>query len=147
MSKDKSEYKSPLKSRFTMIPDELIRMDLPLAPLKVMLYFLSWQHSKKGIYMSRDTIATFLNYKIKTIERAIEYLKTKGFISIVSGKNVHGSNKYIINFKNIDDRCIYTPEQNELHEIEFKRKCANKITPREEELRDAVTGDDGMGNA
>ena len=129
-------FMSELKSNFFKVPNVIAFTKIPFAPLKVLLYFLTWQNSKNGCYSKQDTIAEKCDMSLPTVKRAISWLAKEKYITIYSGKSEHTTNIYEVNFENIDGYCVRTSEENELREIDFNREMALKTGKREQELRE-----------
>lgn len=127
---------SKLKSNFFKVPTKVSFLnDIPFPSLRVLLYLLTWQNSKKGCYSKQITIAEKLNLSLATVKRAVKWLEINRYITVYSGKGEHTSNIYEVNFKSFDENCVNTFEENKLREIEFNREMANKVHKPERELR------------
>lgn len=125
---------SKLKSHYTMVPDRIIQLKLTHSALKVMLYLLTWQH-KEEIYVGHERISSECHIDVSSVKRALKYLEKEGFIKIASGKKDRRTNNYTIDFAAIDEKCVLSYEENELREIEFKKKVVQQEGKREKELR------------
>ncbi len=130
---------SELKSNFFKTPTSIAFLnDIPFAALRVLLYLLTWQNSKKGCYAKQETIADKLDLSLATVKRAIKWLVKEKYVTVYSGKGDHTSNIYKINFKVFDGNCVNAFEENKLREIEFNREMANRVGKAERELREKL---------
>lgn len=130
---------SRVKSNFFKVPTKVAFLNkIPAASLRVLLYLLTWQNSKKGCYTKQETISQKLDISLSTIKRAIKWLEKEGYVTVYSGKGERTSNIYEVNFKVIDENCVNTFEENRLRKIEFNREMANKVHKPEKELREKL---------
>ena len=126
---------SRLKNNFTQVPNDIINGKLPNAPLRVILYLLTYQH-KDTIFPSIWTISDNCKITEKSVSRALKFLEEKKWITVnrKKGKD-RRSNTYIINFEQIDGNCVLSPEEYELRNIDLE--VASKLK-KKKELKEKV---------
>lgn len=131
---------SEIKSNFFKTPNAILDIKkISVNTLRILLYLLTWQNSKKGCFVKQQTIAQRLGIGIATVKRALSWLEEEGYIAIFSGKKEFDTNLYKVNYRMIDEKCINSIDENEINKIDSNRRLANQVTTKEREVRERMS--------
>lgn len=88
---------------FFKVPKKIFEADLIMRDKMVLIYLLSFYHSSH-IYPSINKISKACGTSNRTVHRALDSLREKGFIVYKSGNSMR-SNEYYLSVLKIDDKC------------------------------------------